>query len=112
MNILFTILILWCAGCAINPAPRLLESSSAAQPQSIVLPPQVALVRDANDPSYFAVNYSPGMDPSKFEWRAEASPDLQRWFYFYQFETNPIIYVPKFQPNTFVRLVGVPLPQP
>jgi hypothetical protein len=90
-----------------EPQPLVsMENSSGV----VILPPQVTLTPDPNDPNAIAVNYSAGMDPSLFEWRAEASPDMRRWFYFYQFENSSVIYFTKFRPNTFVRLVGQPFP--
>jgi hypothetical protein len=112
MNILFYISICVCAGCAVAPVAKPLAAFSNNSEAVIVPPPQVMLTVDPNDRNYLIANYPPGMDPNQFEWRAEVSPDLQRWFYFYQLDGEPIIELPHFVPRMFVRLVGVPWPTP
>jgi hypothetical protein len=119
MKYLLPFILLMLCGCRALDK-KIVQMSAAPVPsplfsmenrsELITVPEVVTLVLDANDQSLLAVNYSPRMDPTKFEWRAEVSPDLRRWFYFYQFENSPTIEFPRFQPNTFVRLVGVPWP--
>lgn len=90
------------------PKPQLVSQFSSAE--LVIVPPQPVLIPDTSDVNFICV--SNAMDPNQYEARLEVSPDLKRWYYFYQFEDIPVIYFNRFKPNTFVRLVFVPYTTP
>ena len=99
-----------CFGCATHrskDAIKFVEFSNNSN--TVIQKPSVTLTIDPIDNSNIIINYPPQINPEQYEWRAEVSPDLKRWFYFYQLDTNTVINFPLFKPNTYIRLVGIPL---
>ncbi len=112
MNYLLAILLLLC-GCAGQTGGRKAEARSQtleAGGQSVGLPaPAPVLVVNLAQPDDIAVIYPPELDATQYEWHADVSEDLQRWFSYYENEGTTLIYFPRGKTNTFVRLVGVPI---